>query len=319
MTRTYRDVRTLPEWKPVKPDHLNVERYEVSWEGLKQAVEYSARKYSSNGGWGGRDLWYGNDTAHELLQKMDGGDDDLTGKAESMFAKALETILPMTEGLSPTLDTNVVGFTPNVGAYLAGEPLNMWRMEQAPAPGMIRLVVDLVCWSETTLETKLKLGTAAAAFAYAIQTIRPLELWVVCSSQSWTKDNLKQPDGSTKRFGRTMTTYHKVNTKPLDVSRLALVMAHPGVSRRLYGITQHHEDHSERVYASYPAYSDRTVAEQMNMEFGEDDIIIPGIRPGDCAAIDKDPLKWMMDIAEDKAKQRAAKKSRGNKSKVEQA
>ena len=52
----------------------------------------------------------------------------------------------------------------------------------------------------------------------------------------------------------------------------------------------------------------------MDMDFSEDDIVIPGVRPQDVDKVDKDPIGWMMNIAQNKAIQAKAKASAGNKS-----
>lgn len=165
--------------------------------------------------------WYGGKKPKELCSYLDAGDADLAATAEATFDDVLAELLPNIEGGFPIRTAAPVGAFPNVGAFLAGRPDSMFGYEPAPTMGPVKLVIELTCSAGTTHAEMLARGVAFVGLAYALQTIRPVEVYAGISHATH-----RVPQ-------RVITTAIRVSSTPLDLSRLAAITTATGAGRYL--------------------------------------------------------------------------------------
>lgn len=161
-----------------------------------------------------RGPWYGHKSYDVSLSQIRSG--DLSGVAKSdEYMSKLEVGIPMTRAFKTTL--NVVGGVPDIGAYLAGVPLNMRRRERVSsekAPLSIFLSLELS--AEINIETMRKRGAAILALVRLLSATRPVELYVCCSVGG---------------YNYAAHLLCKLDTAPLDLARAAHIMTCPSVTR----------------------------------------------------------------------------------------
>lgn len=197
--------------------------------------------------------WYGGKLPLELVDYLSRGDDKLAGSAESTFDSVLAELLPDTEGGFPIRVAAPVGAFPNVGAFLAGRPDSMFGYEPAPEMGPVKMVIELTCSAGTEHKDMLARGVAFIGLAYALQTIRPVEVYAGISHATHSGE-----------FEHA--TAVRVSSTPLDLSRLAAITTATGAGRYLIkdpetGIEQ----------GGWP----ETTPDKL-FDLGPDDIYLPG-------------------------------------------
>jgi len=118
---------------------------------------------------------------------------------------------------------DVAGGVPNIGAYLAGNPINMRRRarvmsEQAP----LNVVVDLVSSGGITAKDLERRGAAVLALVRLLSAVRPVNLYAVACGL---------PHGV---HGYTSVGFAvRIDTAPLDLARAAHVLGSPAVPRNV--------------------------------------------------------------------------------------
>jgi hypothetical protein len=123
----------------------------------------------------------------------------------------------------PELTTQMVGFLPNVPAYLSGQPETMYNIthtenESNIAP--LSIYVETLISAGLSHKEIIARGTAVMAFALAMNNIRPVSIYTVCISK---------PYKSNHNAGIVCA----IPTKPLDIERAAFMLCDPAFSRRL--------------------------------------------------------------------------------------
>jgi hypothetical protein len=114
---------------------------------------------------------------------------------------------------------DVCGGVPNVGAFLAGHPLNMRRRERVLAErGPISIFVSTELSAHIDADIMQKRGIAILAFVRLLSNTRPVELYTCCSV------------GDSGFGGHVIC---KIDTAPLDLARAAHVLTAPGVTRNI--------------------------------------------------------------------------------------
>ncbi|MEE8518690.1 MAG: hypothetical protein V3S98_06160 [Dehalococcoidia bacterium] len=209
-------------------------------------------------GMGSDDLeWLGGKTPAELCEYLDRGDDRLAATAENTFDSVLAELLPDTEGGFPIRVASPCGAFPNVGAFLAGRPDSMFGYEPAPEMGPVKLVLELTCSAVTSHAEMLARGVAFIGLAYALQTIRPVEVYVGVSHATFA-----YREGP----GHEHATAVRVSSTPLDLSRLAAICTATGAGRYLI------KDPETKVkQGGWP----ETTPDKL-FDLGPDDIYLPG-------------------------------------------
>lgn len=226
------------------------------------------------------DEWYGERTAEELAKAMRTGDAKLAQKAETMFDKALEAVLPSTEGGKARPESSIVGSSPIVGAYLAGSPLSMRRRKRSPVLGPVRIFVDLTTSCGVDWRSQLARGTATAALAYAVQTLRPVELWTIVAGRPTGEDV-------------NIVHLHQIGLAPLDMNRVALALSDIGLPRRLY---KYRKDGDGTKRVGYGKSLQHWVNEPVRdmLALGKNDVYVQPLHVSQERECIADPMKWLL-------------------------
>ena len=126
------------------------------------------------------------------------------------------------------------GFAPNVDAYLAGHPRHMLRPEtiEQPTDRVVRLRVNLACSATVDGEQKATWGTAVAFLVDQLENCGKQVEVTAC----YLIEGAARIEGSNSRTdcGSYLNTIVlKAAGEPLDLDRLAFMVAHPAAHRRL--------------------------------------------------------------------------------------
>lgn len=146
---------------------------------------------------------------------------DAAGVAASdKLMSEFEALAPMTRRWR-TIDT-VAGGAPNVGAYLAGSPLAMRRRQRELDQGApLTIFVDAVSSAGINANNLKKRGSAVLALVRVLGAVRPVTVYMVAGGGSHNGD--KAP-----------AAFVMVRMdSPMDVSRAAFFLGHPGAGRGL--------------------------------------------------------------------------------------
>lgn len=158
----------------------------------------------------------------ECADKVMQGDLSLVDASDRLMAK-LEGAVEFETRAMATVDA-MTGGVPNIGAYLAGNPLNMRQrrrvMSQA-AP--LNVIVDLTTSAGISNEAIKRRGACILAFVRIISAIRPVSLYV----------------GTALDHGKVAcASAMRVETSPLDLARAAYCMMSGDYQRVLsYAVT----------------------------------------------------------------------------------
>lgn len=146
--------------------------------------------------------------AAETATRVERGDDMAAAEIEKVLSK-IESHMLMTTG--STVRDDVVGATPNVPAFLSGQPLSMrTRRSAKTGRGPISLFLETTTSAGFTGRDKIGRIAAMVALARALAVHRPLNLWF---NITWGG------------MGRLTQTSVQIETNPVDLSRIAALCA----------------------------------------------------------------------------------------------
>lgn len=131
---------------------------------------------------------------------------------------------------SSLIISDVCGATPNVPAYLAGQPLAMRRRkrehtERAP----VCVIYDTTVSAGVSHADMRARGAAVLAFVRLLSARRAVELWAGTGL------------GTDERPAGAVYCFTRIDTAPLDLARASYMLAHPLATRTLgYGVCTYH-------------------------------------------------------------------------------
>ena len=211
------------------------------------------------------------------------GDWEWTGNTESQIREIVKTAKSdkgakskhVVDGLvasamadvpQASLESHLVGSSPRIGAFLAGDPLSMRRMEFLDrTKGCFRLFVNTTSDSMVNKATLKKRGEAISALVLSLQAVMPVELFGVSGVSTDSKEHVN--------------VLH-VGVSPLDQGRVAALFQELGVTRFL--MYRHAEYHmlSEDWFGGDPwlgfAYDIPAGLQRVGL-FNPGDIFVPAI------------------------------------------
>lgn len=248
-------------------------RVDLTWEELEARLaqfgtrtSQDARKIAAEG-------WHGPELS-KTLADMRHGSPELAQQAEAGFVEALDSCMADTEG-EETRESGPVGSYPNVPAFVQGRPDSMWGRGEDEGLGPVRMFVGIGCQADITHEQMLARGVAIAALAYAMQSVRPVELWICYAT--------KGTHGS--RPSHHLVFQTQLAIAPLDLSLVSVGVCATGIGRRVLRFGKTMSEYGE--FASISA----TAA----FNLGPDDLFFPNVVPGDAPKIDKSPLGFILE------------------------
>ena len=180
---------------------------------------------------------------------------------------------------APKWALDVAGCIPSVPAYLAGDPRCMRRKMLVKQPLPARIFASVCVSGGVPASLMEQRGVIVAALVYKLAAIRPVELWV--TSETRTEDKSK---------------FHmiRLNTKPLNLSRICAMLAHPAALRTLFfSLSDRRNSHSiQWAFGRLPF--DKGTPEVWSAAMGVDlsrDVYIPGTHLDD--PLLEDPKAWI--------------------------
>lgn len=267
----------------IRPDAKDkADVFSDTWESLTKMV--------SKGDSGDSD-WYGCDR-EELVAKMTNPAPGVALDAEKEFDKFLDLMLPEQMDLVLDRDTSPVGATPCVPAFISGRPDSMWRGVWDEAPPLCRIYVQANCHASTKPEDQRTRGMLCAAFAYAVQTRQPVELFWFALNSGYSR---KGP-----RTGHKLSAI-RLGTAPLDMSRVATLFGEIGIFR-------HSMERRRYAFGGYSKLKPEEV-----LEIGPDDIVIPALHHNDLERLREDPLHYIRGVIQDQENARLSTQERSNR------
>lgn len=240
---------------------------DLTWPELQTAIK-ALDDGTGDGDGVAEEGWHG-PQIDETLGKMKHGDKELAKQAERGFVEALDSCMADTDG-EETREAGPVGSYPNVPAFVQGRPDSMWGRGETEGLGPIRLFIGIGCQADVSHEQMLARGVAITALAYAMQSVRPVELWICYMSLG--------------ADGRHLVFQCRLAIAPLDLSVVSVAVAATGIGRRIlrFGRTMH----------EYGGYS--TIPADVAFKLAPDDLYFPNVLRQDLAALDASPLKFIL-------------------------
>lgn len=218
-------------------------------------------------------------TLPEFAALLQHGDKTLENRVKDVWERY--NIAP-TRGLVKARIRDVAGGSPSVPAYLAGDPRCMKRRAPIIASAPVRVFASIGCPMGIKADDVEKHGVLIAALVYRLALTRPVELYA-------TTEYDVAPFGS----GENVLTAIRLATRPLNLSRITTMLAHPAAQRTLmFAVSDIKNNHNIGwAFGKHPF-------EDNNVEFykeawgcRKDDLFIPGVYWED--PLLRDPKGWL--------------------------
>ena len=225
-----------------------------------------------------RPEWNGGLQPDQIKRLMLNGDDAGAEKAEALMESLDIDVESMRFHPSP----GPVGYSPRIGAYLAGDPRDMWYRERSEdAGGPIRLYVFLGASGGIRFETMEAKGIACTALAMALAKIRPVELYAVVAGRPDDRDD-------------DVAIFVPVSIAPLDMSRVCAWLCRPAAFRNV-GIDLGHKviGHAKFEYSwPWTRTSESEIANWHAKQSGATAVTVPKLFLDQAQAVERDPKAW---------------------------
>lgn len=143
-----------------------------------------------------------------LAGELESGD-EITGNAIDERANAIEASLLLTTG--HMIRDSVSGASPNVPAYIMGNPYNMrQKTRDKTGRGPLALFIEMTGSGGLAKDDMIERGAALYALVRAVSIMRPLELWITMTY-----------GGEAEIMTQSAV---RVETNPLDFARAATIL-----------------------------------------------------------------------------------------------
>lgn len=261
---------TIVSEKPALLRMFNSPEEAVKW-GIGNSSRYSYKR--------GMDWNRGIATLPEFSTLLQHGDKTLENRVKGVWERY--NIAP-TRGIVKARIRDVAGGSPSVPAYLAGDPRCMKRRAPIIASAPVRVFASIGCSIGIEADDVEKHGVLIAALVYRLALSRPVELYATT-----------EYDVSPNSTPKNILTAIKLATRPLNLSRITTMLAHPASQRTLmFSITDTDNNHSiDWAFGKHP-FDDSNV-EFYKEAWGcrKDDLFIPGVHLHD--PLLRDPKGWL--------------------------
>jgi len=165
---------------------------------------------------GNRDF-YGVNSLPEFADLLMKGDPKLTELVKASFSKL---DLKPVHGIRKQWTNSVAGSRACVPSFLAGRPDAMKTRANVKASNPVRIYVSSVCSGGVTAEQMAQRGAVIAALVHRLCQTKPVELFVTM--------DMKHGGADHSYIGLV-----PVNTRPLNLDRLAVMLCHVATGRAI--------------------------------------------------------------------------------------
>jgi hypothetical protein len=218
-------------------------------------------------------------TLPEFSTLLQHGDKTLENRVKGVWERY--NIAP-TRGIVKARIRDVAGGSPSVPAYLAGDPHCMKRRAPIIASAPVRVFASIGCSMGIEADDVEKHGVLIAALVYRLALTRPVELYA-------TTEYDVAPFGSSENI----LTAIKLATRPLNLSRITTMLAHPASQRTLmFAVSDIKNNHNIGwAFGKRPFEDGNTDFYKEAWGCRKDDLFIPGVHLED--PLLRDPKGWL--------------------------
>ena len=211
------------------------------------------------------------------------GNESYVAASDKIMAE-LEGLIGFNSSSFRTIN-DVVGGSPNIGNYLAGNPMSMRRRVRTHSEfAPITIVADLGLRAMNTDAEIARRGAAVLALVRILSTMRPVTLYVGACSRSSTNS--------------TTATMVRVETAPLDLARAAYMTSSKAFTRKLcFDVMECQANTYQSLstpYENMEGYLSVAHA-YWNRIFPGDMIYVPRLVGDRRDAVARDPKAWLLD------------------------
>lgn len=245
----------------------------------EEAIKWGSSNSRYYSEYRGMDWNRGVATLPEFSSLLQHGDKTLENRVKGVWERY--NIAP-TRGLVKARIRDVAGGSPSVPAYLAGDPRCMKRRAPIIASAPVRVFASVGCSQGIEADDVEKHGVLIAALVYRLALTRPVELYA-------TTEYDVAPFGS----GDNILTAIKLATRPLNLSRITTMLAHPASQRTLmFAVADTDDNHSIGwAFGKRPFEDGNTDFYKEAWGCRKDDLFIPGVHLED--PLLHDPKGWL--------------------------
>lgn len=261
---------TIVRGKPALLRMFNSPEEAIKWGNSNSRYHSSDRSQSWNRGVA---------QLPEFAALLQHGDKTLENRVKGVWERY--NIAP-TRGLVKARIRDVAGGSPSVPAYLAGDPRCMKRRAPIIASAPVRVFASIGCSQGIEADDVEKHGVLIAALVYRLALTRPVELYA-------TTEYDVAPFGASKNI----LTAIKLSTRPLNLSRITTLLAHPASQRTLmFAVSDTDNGHSIGwAFNKRPFEDNNTEFYKEAWGCRKDDLFIPGVHLED--PLLRDPKGWL--------------------------
>lgn len=215
----------------------------------------------------------------EFAALLQHGDKTLENRVKGVWERY--NIAP-TRGLVKARIRDVAGGSPSVPAYLAGDPRCMKRRAPIIASAPVRVFASIGCSMGIEADDVEKHGVLIAALVYRLALSRPVELYATT-----------EYDVAPYSSGENILTAIKLATRPLNLSRITTMLAHPAAQRTLmFAVSDTDNNHSIGwAFNKKPFEDNNTEFYKEAWQCRKEDLFIPGVHLED--PLLRDPKGWL--------------------------
>lgn len=233
-----------------------------------------------------KDGWAGYSTWESAASSMKTGDMALVSTSDAFMTK-IET--GQFESKAFRNIDSVVGGVPNIGNYLAGNPMAMRRrVRQESEKAPLVVIADLASSGNIASRDVAKRGSAILALVRILSGQRPVSLWFCVASR---------PTSVAHTYG-SVSHAVRMDSAPIDIARAAHMLCNVSVPRRLFYDAAYHavgktREHLQWPYNNVEAYRTRGHeywARALDIE-PENTLFVPPIFGNDDSI--KNPVAWV--------------------------
>jgi hypothetical protein len=236
------------------------------------------------------DSWSGG-TFDQCADKLYHGDTSTVADAEKIMSQLADAHIFSFD--VPLTVPSVVGHMPLVPAAITGVPESMLARQYEPQQSNrspLTIYIETTVSAGVSHNELIKRGVAALAFALAMNTIRPVEVYAI---------SMGSP-GKTK-YNATGAIV-KIESKPLDIGRAAWILTNPGYCRTLAFSAMGHmaKSTSRRIDWSWNCTptSQKYIAKMRELcDMSPQDVLISGGHLSD-SLMRRDPVAWVRQMIE---------------------
>ena len=225
----------------------------------------------------------------EAKKALAQGDTTYLARAQAIIDKMVDAQIFYTGKLE--LVNDFVGFLPNIPAALAGQPQDMYNIQETENQNIttpLNIYIETLVSEGVSHEKLIARGVAVLAFCLAMNNIRPVELYTIC---------IGKPQNSKHKSGGIVC---RVPSKPIDLERATFMLCDPAYYRQLAFIAMGDHVKSNNTHIQWPWDNPPTAPDHEPrmrelLDMQPEDVFMPGGYLFDQLMLDN-PVQWVRNM-----------------------